>query len=168
MEEIKTGVFKIKNNIPVYVVGDIHGDYQCLIHCLVDLCGVASLKSLEQDTKFGEEQREILEWENGNNSIVIFCGDLIHRKRFQNSVLDDECSDVFIIETLFKLKDSAKQFGGDIIIISGNHEIMSIIDPTDSTYTSNKNLPINKKYFSQTTFINNYMYNILYSYYYYL
>ena len=60
-------------------------------------------------------------------------------------------------ETLFKLKDSAKQFGGDIIIISGNHEIMSIIDPTDSTYTSNKNLPINKKYFSQTTFINNYI-----------
>jgi len=157
MQEIKTGVFKIKTNIPIYIVGDIHGDYQCLVHCLVDLCDVASIKSVELDNKFGEEQREILEWDNNNNSVVIFCGDLIHRKRFEDSVLDDECSDIFIIETLLRLKNSAIKYGGDIIIISGNHEIMNIIDPTDSTYTSDKNLPINNKFFSQTTFINNYI-----------
>ena len=126
---------------------------------MVDLCGVASIKSIKPDNKFNEGQREILEWDNENNSIVIFCGDLIHRKRFQDCVLDDECSDIFIIETLFRLKNSARQFGGDIIIISGNHEIMSIIDPTDSTYTSDKNIPVNQKYFSQTTFINNYISN---------
>jgi hypothetical protein len=159
MEEIKTGVFKIINNIPIYIIGDIHGDYQCLIHCLVDLCGCVSIKSIEQNDEFGEKQREILEWDKDNNSVVIFCGDLIHRKRFQNNVLDDECSDIFIIETLFRLKKSAKKFGGDIIIVSGNHEIMTIIDPTDSTYTSDKNMPINKKYFSQSTFVNNYISN---------
>lgn len=158
MDEVKTGVFKIKNNIPIFIIGDIHGDYQCLIHCMVDLCNVASIVSIKNDAKYNEPQREILEW-NGNNSIVIFCGDLIHRKRFMDSVLDDECSDIFIIKTLIKLKKSAKKFGGDIIIISGNHEIMNIIDPNDTTYISDKNLQQNKKYFSQTKFIDNYINN---------
>lgn len=159
MEEIKTGVFKVRDNIPIFVLGDIHGDYQCLIHCLVDLCNVAEIKAIEFDNEFKEDKREILEWVPNNNSIVIFCGDLIHRKRFPDSVLDDECSDIFIIQTLFRLKKSAQKFNGDIIIISGNHEIMSIIDPDDSTYTSDKNLPFNKKYFSQTSFIDKYIAN---------
>lgn len=159
MEEIKTGVFKIKENIPIYVIGDIHGDYQCLVHCMVDLCNVAKISSIEDDVKFNEPKREILEWENNNNSVVIFCGDLVHRKRFQDSVLDDECSDIFIIKTLIRLKKSSQQYGGDIILISGNHEIMSIIDPTDYSYTSNKNINSNKKYFSQQTFVNNYISN---------
>lgn len=158
MEEIKNGVFKITENIPVYVIGDIHGDYQCLIHCLVDLCNVATIKSIEDDIKFNESNREILEWE-GLNSVVIFCGDLIHRKRFQDCVLDDECSDIFIMKTLLRLKKSAKIQGGDIILISGNHEIMNIMDPNDLSYTSDKNINFNKKYFSQSSFVNNYINN---------
>lgn len=158
MEEIKTGVFKITKNIPIYIIGDIHGDYQCLVHCLVDLCNVASIKSISNDTKFNEPVREILEWD-GSNSVVIFCGDLIHRKRFKDCVLDDECSDIFIIKTLLRLKETAKSFGGDIIIISGNHEIMNIMDPDDPTYTSDKNLSHNKKHFSSSTFVNEYIAN---------
>ena len=158
MEEIKTGVFKITKNIPIYIIGDIHGDYQCLIHCLVDLCNVAKIKSIENDNKFNEPVREILEWD-GANSVVVFCGDLIHRKRFKNCVLDDECSDIFIITTLLRLKKTAQSFGGDIIIISGNHEIMNIMDPNDPTYTSDKNLPHNKKHFSQTSFVDEYIAN---------
>lgn len=154
MEEIKTGVFKITQDQPLYVVGDIHGDYQCLIHCLVDLCGVASIKSVGPDIKFNEPIREYVEWNETNNSIVVLCGDLIHRKRFPNSVLDDECSDVHIIKTLLRLKKYAKRNGGDIIIISGNHEIMNIIDPTDNTYTSNKNVKSNYKYFTNAQFVN--------------
>ena len=157
MEEIKTGVFKVDNNIPIYIIGDIHGDYQCLIHCLVDLCKVTNIKSIEDDNKFNELNREILEWNESNNSIVIFSGDLIHRKRFQDSVLDDECSDIFIIKTLLRLKNSAKKYGGDIIIISGNHEIMNILDPSDTMYTSDKNIKSNTKYFSSHSFVNNYI-----------
>ena len=156
MEEIKTGVFKITNNIPIYIIGDIHGDYQCLIHCLVDLCEVASIQSI--NNKFNEPKREILEWV-GTDSVIIFCGDLIHRKRFPDCVLDDECSDIYIIKTLLRLKKTAISTGGNIIIISGNHEIMNILDPIDPTYTSDKNLLSNKKYFSQTTFINEYIAN---------
>ena len=159
MEEIKLGVFKTINNNPIYVIGDIHGDYQCLIHCLVDLCGVANIVSIGPDNKFNEPIREYLEWEPENNSIVIFCGDLIHRKRFQDSVLDDECSDIFIIKTLIRLKKIAKKNNGDILIISGNHEIMNIIDPTDYMYTSEKNIQTNHKYFNNKSFVNNYISN---------
>lgn len=159
MEEIKTGVFKVLENIPIYVIGDIHGDYQCLVHCLVDLCNVCSIGSIESDIKFDESKREILEWEKNNNSVVIFCGDLIHRKRFPDSVLDDECSDIFIIKTLLRLKKSAQENGGNIILISGNHEIMSIINPSDDSYTSKKNIEHNLKYFSQHNFVNNYISN---------
>lgn len=159
MEEIKTGVFKITQEKPLYVIGDIHGDYQCLVHCLVDLCGVASIKSVENDLKFNESIREYLEWNESNNSIVVFCGDLIHRKRFPNSVLDDECSDVYIIKTLLRLKKYAKKNQGDIIIISGNHEMMNIVDPSDNTYTSSKNIKTNHKYFTNTQFVNEYIAN---------
>jgi hypothetical protein len=157
MEEIKTGVFQINNNNSIYVIGDIHGDYQCLIHCLVDLCEVANIVSVDQDNKFNESNRECLEWIPGNNSIVIFCGDLIHRKRFEDTVLDDECSDIFIIKTLFRLKKIAQKNNGDVVIISGNHEIMNIIDPTDNTYTSEKNVQVNFKYFNNKSFVNEYI-----------
>ena len=159
MEEIKTGVFKINSNKPIYIIGDIHGDYQCLVHCLVDLCGVVDIKSIEHDNKFNEPRREILEWKDKSDAIVVFCGDLIHRKRFQDTVLDDEHSDIYIIKTLFRLKIAAKRNLGDIIIISGNHEIMNIIEPSESMYTSSKNINSNCKYFSRSSFINNYISN---------
>lgn len=159
MIEYKTGVFNILNNNPIYIIGDIHGDYQCLIHCLVDLCGVANIINVAPDVQFNESSREYLEWKEGNNSIIVFCGDLIHRKRFKDSVLDDECSDIFIIKTLFKLKKTAKKNGGDVLIISGNHEIMNIVDPSDTTYTSDKNMQSNFKYFSNKNFVNDYVSN---------
>ena len=159
MEEINTGIFIITNNNPIYVIGDIHGDYQCLIHCLIDLCKTCYIHTIGPDKKFNEEQREYIQWKPNNNSIVIFCGDLIHRKRFQDTVLDDECSDIFIIKTLLRLKKTAQKYKGDIIIISGNHEIMNILDPFESNYTSNKNLEVNIKYFSDQLFVNNYINN---------
>lgn len=159
MEEIKTGVFRINSNKPIYIIGDIHGDYQCLIHCLTDLCGVTYLNSIERDEKFNEPQREILEWIPDNDSVVVLCGDIIHRKRFQDNVLDDECSDIFMIETLFRLKKKAQKYSGDIIIISGNHEIMNIINPYNSMYTSDKNIESNLKYFSKSSSINEYISN---------
>ena len=160
MLEIQTGIFNItENDGSIYIIGDIHGDYQCLIHCLVDLCKVANISIIKDDNEFDTTNREYLKWNSNNNSIVIFCGDLIHRKRFQDSVLDDECSDIFIINTILKLKKEAKSNGGDIIIISGNHEIMNIIDPNEQMYTSNKNISSNKKYFNNTKFINNFINN---------
>ena len=90
------GVFNINNldNKDIFVIGDIHGDYQVLIHCLVDLCESCNINKEDQ----------ILSWIPNNKNIIIFCGDLIHRKRFADHVLDDEESDVFIIESIIRLK----------------------------------------------------------------
>lgn len=153
MKEIYNGIFSADNNDVVYVIGDIHGDYQCLVHCLVDLCSVTTINKVYDDEEFNTKNREYLSWKKDNNSNVVFCGDLIHRKRFPD-VLDDECSDIYILKTLMRLKKEAKNYGGDIIIISGNHEIMNILYPEDASYTSNKNLETNKKYFTNITFVN--------------
>lgn len=158
MDEIETGIFKYNdNNKSIYVVGDIHGDYQCLVHCLVDLCNCCNITEIYND-EFDCVNREYLEWTN-NNSIVVFCGDLIHRQRFDDTVLDDECSDIYIIKTLIRLKREAQQNGGDIILIAGNHEIMNILQPDEMIYTSKKNLKTNEKYFMDVKFINEYIQN---------
>lgn len=160
MIENKTGIFTTDDsNNSIYMIGDIHGDYQCLIHCLVDLSEVCNISLLYNDKEFLTINREHLEWNKGNNSIVVFCGDMIHRKRFVDHVLDDECSDIYIIQTLLRLKKEAKMNGGDIIIISGNHEILNILDPENTMYTSNKNLDVNDKYFNNKEFINEYILN---------
>jgi hypothetical protein len=157
MKEICTGVFTCDND-NIYIVGDIHGDYQCLIHCLVDLCKVANIYKIYDDNKFKTPNRENISWIKDNNSTVVFCGDMIHRKRF-STVLDDECSDVFILETILRLKKEANKNGGDIIIISGNHEIINILYPEDKAYISDKNIDTNLKYFTNNDFINNYISN---------
>ena len=91
MIEKKTGIFETDgNNDNIYMCGDIHGDYQCLIHCLVDLCGVCEISRVFDDKEFGTPNREYLNWIPGSNSVVIFTGDLIHRKRYPDNVLDDE------------------------------------------------------------------------------
>jgi hypothetical protein len=158
IENDNSGIFTYNDpNKEIYIMGDIHGDYQCLIHCMVDLCKVCKITKLIND-EFGYVNREYLEWID-SNSIVVFCGDLIHRKRFEDHVLDDECSDIYIIQTLLRLKSEAKKSGGDIILLAGNHEIMNLIQPDESIYTSGKNLAANTKYFSDTKFINEYISN---------
>lgn len=160
MIEKKTGIFTTNNsNDSIFMVGDLHGDYQCFIHCLVDLCEVCHICRLFNDKEFGTSNREYLEWNKNNNSVVVFCGDMIHRKRFADNVLDDECSDIYIIQTLLRLKKEAICNGGNILIISGNHEILNILDPENTTYTSNKNLDTNDKYFNNKNFINEYIKN---------
>lgn len=158
MKEIYNGVFNSDDNDIVYVIGDLHGDYQCLIHCLVDLCKVAKIDKIYNDIEFKTTNREYLSWVKNNNSTVVFCGDMIHRKRFDN-VLDDECSDIYILKTVLRLKKEAKKSGGDIIIISGNHEIINIIYPEDTTYISKKNIDSNNKYFNNQHFIDDYIAN---------
>ena len=134
-----SGIFTYNDpNKQIYIMGDIHGDYQCLVHCLVDLCKVCKITKLIDD-EFGYINREYLEWID-SNSIIVFCGDLIHRKRFEDHVLDDECSDIYIIQTLLRLKVDAQNNEGDIILIAGNHEIMNLLQPSERIYTSAKNL----------------------------
>jgi len=162
MKEIydNSGIFKSDNpNQQIYICGDIHGDYQCLIHCLVDLCKVCAITKIYNDNENNYTSREYLEWKPKTNSVVIFCGDLIHRKRYDDHVLDDECSDVYIIKCLLRLKQEAIKHQGDIIIISGNHEIMNIDQPEEDTYTSEKNIKTNINFFTNKKLVNKYIAN---------
>ena len=159
MKEIDTGIFIADNNNEnIYIVGDLHGDYQCLIHCLVDLCNVCNITNIYNDIEFKTNNRENLEWKKNNNSIVIFCGDLIHRKRFDH-ILDDECSDIFILKTLLRLKKEAINNNGNIIIVSGNHEIMNIVNTEDDSYVSLANKDYNSKYFKDPKFVKEFILN---------
>lgn len=159
MRETSDGIFSVEKSDNIYIIGDIHGDYQCLIHCLVDLCKCVETTRIYNDEENNINVREHLEWKPDNNSTIIFCGDLIHRKRYLDHVLDDECSDVYIIKTLLRLKEQAKQYGGNIILIAGNHEIINILDPNESIYTSPFNLQSNYNYFSNVEYINEYIRN---------
>jgi hypothetical protein len=160
MKEIDTGVFTVENNNNIYIIGDIHGDYQCLVHCLVDLCKTCDVTKIYDDKEFNTENREKLEWKKNNTSVVVFCGDLIDRKRFKDHVLDDECSDIFILINLLRLKKDAISNGGNIIIISGNHEIMNINSPDDDNlYISPANKVTNNQYFKDSKFIEEYISN---------
>jgi hypothetical protein len=162
MKEIhnNSGIFQTdKSDQDIYICGDIHGDYQCLIHCLVDLCKVCEITKIYDDTEYSYTSREYLKWIPKTNSVVIFSGDLIHRKRYEDHVLDDECSDIYIITNLLRLKKEANKYSGDIIIISGNHEIMNIVQPDEDVYTSEKNIQTNIKFFSNKNKVNEYIAN---------
>ena len=158
--DIKRGIYEVGNGIykvnggkkvdDIFVVGDLHGDYQVLVHVLVDLCECCEITSIYNDTENSYSNRELLSWLPNIKKVVVFCGDLIHRKRFNDHILDDECSDVYIIETILRLKKEAKKQGGDIILILGNHEVMNIIQPENEMYTSPKNIKKNRDFFTNT------------------
>jgi hypothetical protein len=148
------GIFTADIKDDIYVIGDIHGDYQVFIHCLVDLCGCCTTTRVDDDKENNYSNREYLSWNNNCSSIVVFCGDIIHRKRFSDVTLDDECSDVYLLETLFRLMEEARKNGGDIIYILGNHEIMNILDPDEESYTSSLNFQKNKTFFEDKNKIN--------------
>lgn len=150
-----SGIFNIDNqNKNIYVIGDIHGDYQVFIHCLVDLCKSCTVTKLFNDAENKYNNREFITWNDDCSDVIVFCGDIIHRKRFPDHVLDDECSDVFMLETLLRLKDEAIKNKGNIIIILGNHEIMNILQPSENLYTSDMNLSKNIEYFKNKENIN--------------
>lgn len=149
--EVSNGIYEVSKDAgDIFVVGDLHGDYQVLIHILVDLCSCCEITKIYDDVENSYNNREFLSWLPDSKSVVVFCGDLIHRKRFNDHILDDECSDVYIIETILRLKEEAIKQGGNIILILGNHEIMNIIQPENEMYTSPKNIKRNRDFFTNT------------------
>jgi hypothetical protein len=149
------GIFTADINDNIYVIGDIHGDYQVFIHCFVDLCNSCTITKVYNDIDNNYPNREYLSWNENCKNVIVLCGDVIHRKRFSDNILDDECSDIYLLETLFRLKKEAQDNNGDIILILGNHEIMNILDPTESSYTSEMNFKKNKSFFQDKLKVNN-------------
>jgi hypothetical protein len=101
----------------LFAVGDIHGDYNVLVHILVELSQVCTIKN------------NILSWIPNNSTWIVFCGDLVDRLRIirnkKEYVVDNEDSDIKILSTLMRLSDESMVYNGKVVILIGNHELMN-------------------------------------------
>lgn len=136
------------NHQRIIAVGDIHGDSHVLHHILVDLAKVVEIEDNVTDLKSDIRNNELqplfwldkLHWRKKENSIVVFCGDLVDRTRSESYTVDDEDSDIQILRTLCRLAIEAKKEGGLLIVLLGNHEIMNF--EHDFRYVSPKAMTI--------------------------
>ena len=101
------------NNIILYAIGDIHGDFQLLKYILTEL-----LKVAKYDNKTNK-----FTWIS-KNIYLIFNGDLVDRGGRDDKVVDIEKNDILIINNLIELKKQAKSNNSDILLMTGNHELM--------------------------------------------
>lgn len=100
-------------NIIIYAIGDIHGDFELLKHILTELLKVAKFDNITN--KFN--------WIS-KNIYLIFNGDLVDRGGRGDKIVDIEKNDILIIESLIQLKNQAQANNSDVILMTGNHELM--------------------------------------------
>lgn len=91
----------------IYVVGDVHGDYNRLINLL-------------EGTKLISTGTQPIRWEAGQ-STVVFTGDLI----------DKWPQAVSVLLLIMDLQSQAKAAGGQIIVTTGNHEVEFLAEAND-------------------------------------
>ena len=119
----------------VIVIGDIHGDFDVAIKCLIIAKCINNIKVpynksiLSMDAFFKQ-----LEW-IGNDTYIVQLGDQIDRVRPQNwdnnditidSAYKDEGSTLEIFYLFYLIDKLARKKGGRAFSIIGNHEIMNV------------------------------------------
>ena len=122
--DINNGIFDAPEKGDIYAIGDIHGDIEALLSCLIDVAKVMKIQN-------GKPV-----W-IGKDSLVIFCGDYVDRFRGgsqykgEGEISYEEEKILYIIRYLDKL---ARKDNGRIITVIGNHEVMNL--EKDFTYVS--------------------------------
>lgn len=92
----------------ILVIGDIHGDYNALVKCLM-------LGGIINDKK---------KWV-GNDSYVIQLGDLLDSSG-RGIVNYDQPEEKKIFKLLLSLRKQALKHNGEVILIMGNHELLNV------------------------------------------
>src|SRR5581483_1677930 len=91
-----------------YAIGDIHGDYQRLVRLLVS----AGIAPSEPGAPEG------IAWSAGAATLVV-AGDMI----------DKGPRPVAVLRTLMALREAARRAGGEVILLTGNHEAEFLAGP---------------------------------------
>jgi len=117
----------------IVVLGDIHGDFSVLIECL------KKAKVIDSNKKW-----------IGGETIIVQVGDQIDSCRYNgvNSCNDpetfklshniDNAHDITVLKYMTELHNMAKDSGGAVYSLLGNHELMNVMG--DMTYVSHKNI----------------------------
>ena len=123
------------------VFGDLHGDYNLTKELLVS-SGVGRFDSDDKVT-----------W-TGGDTIVVQLGDQVDRCRLltrdqdncngPNDTVDDEASDIKIMELFTELHNQAVLSGGAVVSLLGNHELMNVLGFMQ--YVSYKNIQMFEDY----------------------
>lgn len=111
----------------IIVIGDIHGDFDELIRCLLK----------------GKCVNRSLKW-TGKDTIVVQCGDQIDSCRSSETInchmekqKNDKAEDIKILKYLTNLHKEASKYGGAVYSLIGNHEMMN---QSDLRYVSYENI----------------------------
>ena len=139
----KQHIFPQHNRI--IVIGDIHGDLEVIVRCLILAKCIAKIeipknKTVIEMNKFFSKLKWI-----GNNTYIVQLGDQIDRVRPQNwdnnditqdTAFEDEGSTLEIFYLFYRLNILSCKHGGRVFSIIGNHEIMNV--DGDFRYVSKK------------------------------
>jgi hypothetical protein len=119
----------------IIVIGDIHGDYDLAI------------KLLEIGKVIKKSTDDTIIW-SGVDTYVVQVGDQIDRCRpksvdgllcsHPNATINDEASDIKILKLFNDLNQQADKYGGKVISLLGNHELMNVMG--NMNYVSYKGL----------------------------
>jgi len=119
----------------VIVIGDIHGDFDVAIKCLIIAKCINDIKVPEnKNVSSMDNFFKKLEW-IGNDTYIVQLGDQIDRVRPQNwdnneitkdTAYKDEGSTLEIFYLFYLLDNMARGKGGRVFSIIGNHEIMNV------------------------------------------
>ena len=138
-------IFPSPPNNNIVVFGDIHGDFEVAIRCLIlakciEPIDIPSIKSVSLMNDFFNQLKWI-----GNDTYIVQLGDQIDRVRPQSwdnnditndNAFEDEGSTLEIFYLFYHLNNLAMLQGGRVFSIIGNHEIMNV--DGDFRYVSKK------------------------------
>ena len=100
-------VVQVDTREDVYVVGDVHGDYERLMRVLI-AAGIVARRPSSPD---------LVDWQ-GQGGILVFTGDLIDKWKHS----------VDVITLVHALQIKAQAMGGRVIALMGNHEAEFLAD----------------------------------------
>lgn len=140
MGEIGRTVFA-QDTHDIYVLGDIHGDFEVLRKCLEDCAQVCEFVWISDANGEKKQKMGKPRW-TGGNAYVVVCGDIIDRHRpgtyrdkdgWGDGEYADEEYDILLYLTI--LDRQARKDGGRVFRLLGNHEIMNVMQK-DYNYAS--------------------------------